>query len=90
MHTIPESEVRSFLLDTIVDDLGQPIDRDTIGDDAPLGAGGVDLDSLSLIELTMRLERRFGIEFPETDIEPLGAMSLGELVADVVKRGADA
>jgi acyl carrier protein len=90
MSPTMETEIRTFVLDTITEDMSQPLVRDEITDAAPLGSGGIDLDSLSLIELTMRLERRFKVEFPETDIEPLGAMSLGELVADVVKRGAKA
>ncbi|QWF85218.1 acyl carrier protein [Amycolatopsis sp. CA-230715] len=90
MSAVLEDEIRAFVLDTITADMGQPLDRDQVGDASPLGSGGIDLDSLSLIELTMRLERRFQVEFPETDIEPLGAMSLGELVADVAKRGATA
>jgi acyl carrier protein len=90
MSPILETEIRTFVLDTITVDMSQPLVRDEITDSAPLGSGGIDLDSLSLIELTMRLERRFEVEFPETDIEPLGAMSLGELIADIVKRGAKA
>ena len=52
--------------------------------------GGLDLDSLSLIELTLRLESRFGVEIPDTDIEPLASLTLGELVAEIVRRGAKA
>ncbi|MEK8174121.1 acyl carrier protein [Streptomyces sp. M19] len=74
------------MLSTIIDEMNLPLDTGEISDDSPLGAGGIDLDSLSLIELTMRLERRFGVEFPDTDIEPVGAMKLGDLVSDVVGR----
>ncbi|HKS46151.1 MAG TPA: acyl carrier protein [Amycolatopsis sp.] len=90
MEATLETEIRDFVLSTVVKDMNHPLTEDEIGDDSPMGAGGIDLDSLSLIELTMRLERRFGIEFPETDIEPLGAMKLGELVTDLVRRGAKA
>ncbi|SDW62431.1 acyl carrier protein [Amycolatopsis xylanica] len=89
MQTTLETEIRLFVLKTVADDMSHPLEGE-VDDAAPLGSGGIDLDSLSLIELTMRLERRFGVEFPETDIEPLGAMSLGELVTDVAKRGAKA
>lgn len=85
-----ETEIRMFIIETVIEDLGQPLDRGNIDDDAPMGGGGIDLDSLSLIELTMRLERRFSIEYHEDSIEPVGAMSLGELVADTVRRGARA
>jgi acyl carrier protein len=90
MQTTLESEIRDFVLKTIVEDLGQPLDPGSVTDSATLGAAGLDLDSLSLIELTMRIERRFSVQYPEDSIEPVGAMSLGELVADTVARGARA
>ncbi|MDT3396393.1 acyl carrier protein [Streptomyces sp. B1866] len=90
METALQKEIRAFVLSTITEDMNLPLDTDEITDDSPLGAGGIDLDSLSLIELTLRLERRFGVEFPDTDIEPVGAMKLGDLIGDVVARGARA
>ncbi|MEO6086204.1 MAG: acyl carrier protein [Umezawaea sp.] len=85
-----ENEIRDFILTTVVQDMNHPIEPDEVNVESPLGSGGIDLDSLSLIELTMRLERRFNVQFPESDIEPLGAMTLGELAADIVERGATA
>ncbi|HEX6341823.1 acyl carrier protein [Umezawaea sp.] len=85
-----ENEIRDFIVTTVVKDMNHPIAPDEVDLASPLGSGGIDLDSLSLIELTMRLERRFNVQFPETDIEPLGAMTLGELAADIVERGATA
>ena len=90
MQTTLQEEIRAFVLHTIVEDMNHPLDLGEVTDASPMGTGGIDLDSLSLIELTMRLERRFGLEFPDTDIEPVGAMTLSELVADVVERGAKA
>lgn len=88
METQLQKEIREFVLNTISRDMNHPFDEKEITDDSPLGAAGIDLDSLSLIELTLRLERRFGVEFPDTDIEPVGAMKLGDLVDEVVRRGA--
>jgi acyl carrier protein len=85
-----EQDVREFILRTVVEDLNNPIDEAVISDRSPVGAGGLDLDSLSLIELMLRLEQRFGSEIPDGDIEPLGAMSLGELAADIARRGTRA
>jgi acyl carrier protein len=90
MQTSLETEIRDFVLSTVVKEMNHPLTEDEINDESPVGAGGIDLDSLGLVELTMRLERRFGVEFPETDIEPLGAMKLGDLVTDLVQRGAKA
>ncbi|GGN30567.1 hypothetical protein GCM10011609_88440 [Lentzea pudingi] len=83
-----ENEIRDFIVTTVVEYMNHPIAPDEVGFESPLGSGGIDLDSLSLIELTMRLERRFNVQFPETDIEPLGAMTLGKLAASIVERGA--
>lgn len=85
-----EDEIRQFVLTTVSQDMNHPLDGEDVGEDSPLGSGGLDLDSLSLIELTIRLEQRFNVQFPETDIEPFGAMTLHELVIDLVGRGAAA
>ena len=85
-----QKEIREFVLHTITEDMNHPLDMVEITDDSPLGTTGIDLDSLSLIELTMRLERRFGVKFPDSDIEPVGAMKLGDLVDDVIRRGGTA
>lgn len=90
MQTTLHKEIRDFVLTTITESMNLPLDLDEINDGSPLGAEGIDLDSLSLIELALRLETRFGVEFPETDIEPVGAMTLGGLVDDVIARGAAA
>jgi acyl carrier protein len=88
MQTTLEQDIREFVLTTVSQDLNLLPATDHITDDSAVGAGGLDLDSLSLIELTLRLEDRFQVRIPDTDIEPLGAMTLGELVTDIVRRGA--
>ncbi|MET8980055.1 phosphopantetheine-binding protein [Streptomyces sp. NPDC004539] len=85
-----EDEIREFVLTSVIDEMNILTDRDGITDDSPLTVGGLDVDSLSLIELSLRLETRFGVEIPDTDIEPLAALTLGGLVAEVVRRGAKA
>lgn len=88
MPTTLERDIRDFVLTTVTRDMNLLPSTDHITDDSAVGAGGLDLDSLSLIELTLRLEERFQVHIPDTDIEPLGAMTLGELVAELVRRGA--
>ncbi|WLW53543.1 acyl carrier protein [Streptomyces sp. YU58] len=85
-----EDEIREFVLTSVVDEMNILTDRDGITDDSPVTVGGLEVDSLSLIELTLRLETRFGVEIPDTDIEPLASLTLGGLVAEVVRRGATA
>ncbi|WP_405770934.1 acyl carrier protein [Streptomyces sp. NBC_01538] len=85
-----EDEIREFVLSSVIDDMNILLSRDGITDDSPVTVGGLDVDSLSLIELTLRLESRFGVEIPDTDIESLATLTLGELVAEVARRGAKA
>ncbi|MPY61882.1 acyl carrier protein [Streptomyces spongiae] len=85
-----EDVIREFILTSVIDEMNVLLSRDGITDDSPMTVDGLEVDSLSLIELTMRLESRFGVEIPDTDIEPLATLTLGGLVAEVVRRGAKA
>jgi acyl carrier protein len=88
MPTTLERDIREFVLTTVSRDMNLMPATDHLTDESPVGAGGLDLDSLSLIELTLRLEERFKVHVPDTDIESLGSMTLGGLVAELVRRGA--
>lgn len=88
--TVLEDEIREFVLTTVVDEMNIHLSREGFTDESPVTVGGLDLDSLSLIELALRLETRFGVEIPDSDIEPLASLTLGGLIADVVRRGAQA
>jgi len=90
MPTMLETEIREFILNAVTREMNILTSVEHITDDSVVGAGGLDLDSLSLIELTLRLEERFGVQIPDTDIEPLASINLGELVEEVVRRGAQA
>ena len=61
---------------------------DTDGADARtvLGPAGIDLDSLAVAELALRLEDRYGVKFAEEDMEVVTTMTLGELANDVATR----
>jgi acyl carrier protein len=41
------------------------IDPDSIGDDAPLVGGGLDLDSIDLLELVVGLEKEYGLKIAD-------------------------
>ncbi|MFI9580564.1 acyl carrier protein [Streptomyces sp. NPDC052236] len=83
-----EDEIREFVLNTVIDEMNILMSRDGITDESLVTVSGLELDSLSLIELTLRLETQFGVEIPDTDIEPLASLTLGGLVAEIVRRGA--
>jgi acyl carrier protein len=59
---------------------------DDAGPDIMLGPSGVDLDSLAVSELALRIEEQYGVTFDDDDIETLAIMTLGEFVAEVAKR----
>lgn len=52
-----------------------------------LGPSGIDLDSLAVAELTLRIEDRYGVKFAEEELEKLAAMTLSELGEEVDRRG---
>jgi acyl carrier protein len=57
-----------------------------VRDDAPLGPGGLDLESLSMAELAIRIEESLGVRFDDGELERLGGMTLGDLVAEIDAR----
>jgi len=86
--TLTDADVRDWVLNTLIGEMNVPIERDKVTEDSPIGTSGIDLESLSLVELTLRLEREYEVKIPDTDIEAIGAMTLGQLAADIVRRKA--
>jgi acyl carrier protein len=77
------AEVREFVLETL-----QEMNYDTEGvdDDSTLGPAGVDLESLAMAELAVRVEDRFGVRFAEEESEELALMTVGEFTSTVAER----
>ena len=63
-------------------------DVDGAGAHTVFGPAGVDLDSLAIAELALRVEDAYGVKFGEEDMERLAIMSLGEFAADVSTRAS--
>ncbi|MFD7732591.1 acyl carrier protein [Kitasatospora phosalacinea] len=76
-------EIRAFVLTAL-----SAMNYDTTGidDDTLLGPAGADLESLSLAELGVRVEERFGVRFDDDEAEQLGTMTVGEFAAAVAAR----
>jgi acyl carrier protein len=76
-------EIREFVLASLSE-----MNYDIVGidDDTPLGPAGADLESLSLAELGVRVEERFGVRFDDDEAELLGTMTIGEFGAAVAAR----
>ncbi|NBE79759.1 phosphopantetheine-binding protein [Micromonospora rubida] len=82
-------EVRVFVIEQLTD---MNYDIDDIDDDTTLGPSGVDLESLALADLAVRVEDRYGLKFADDESEKLALMTVGEfttMIADRVVASAD-
>ncbi|GHJ07652.1 hypothetical protein TPA0907_20190 [Micromonospora humidisoli] len=80
-------EVRTFVIEQLQD---MNYDVDGIDDDTTLGPSGVDLESLALSDLSVRVEDRYGLRFADDDSEKLALMTVGEFTTMVADRVAGA
>ncbi|MEU7619853.1 acyl carrier protein [Micromonospora rifamycinica] len=80
-------EVRAFVIDQLQD---MNYDVDGIDDDTTLGPSGVDLESLALSDLSVRVEDRYGLRFADDESEKLALMTVGEFTTMVAERVAGA
>jgi acyl carrier protein len=80
-------EVRQFLLESLTE---MKYSTEDVESDTILGPAGVDLESLALAELAMRVEDRFGVRFDEDEAELFAAMTVGEFCAAVAQRARTA
>jgi len=77
------AEVREYVLETLQE---MNYDIEGIDDDSTLGPAGVDLESLAMAELAVRVEDRFGVRFAEEESEELALMTIGEFTRTVSDR----
>lgn len=77
--------VRSFVIEQLRD---MNYATEEIDDDTTLGPAGVDLESLALADLAVRVEDRFGVRFSDDESEQLALMTVGEFTAEVADRVA--
>ena len=80
-----QDEVRAFVVSSLKD---MNYDVDGVDDATTLGPAGLDLESLALADLLMRVEDRYHIRFAEDDSEELALMNVGEFTASVAARVA--
>lgn len=82
-------EVRTFVMEQLAD---MNYDVEDVDDDTTLGPSGVDLESLALADLAVRVEDRYGLKFADDESEKLALMTVGEfttMVADRVAANSD-
>lgn len=80
-------KLRHFIIETLQ---SMNYDVSDIDDGTEMGPAGLDLESLALAELAVRLEDQFGLKFSDDDMESLGLMSLGEFTVAMSERLAAA
>ncbi|MEU7933703.1 acyl carrier protein [Micromonospora echinofusca] len=80
-------EIRAFVVEQLED---MNYDVEGIDDDTTLGPSGVDLESLALADLAVRVEDRYGLKFADDESEQLALMTVGEFTTMVADRVAGA
>ncbi|MEV0799778.1 acyl carrier protein [Kribbella sp. NPDC050281] len=80
-----KDEVRAFVIAQLQD---MNYDTEGIDDETTLGPAGVDLESLALADLSVRVEDRFGVRFSDDESEQLALMTVGEFTTEVAGRVA--
>jgi acyl carrier protein len=76
-------ELRRFIVESLE---SMNYDVSDLDDSTELGPAGLDLESLALAELGVRLEDQFGLRFSDDDMESLGVMSVGEFTVAMSER----
>ncbi|SCF01089.1 acyl carrier protein [Micromonospora mirobrigensis] len=76
-------EIRTFLFAALTE---MKYDAEDADDDTVFGPAGLDVDSLGLAELAVRVEDRFGVAFDDDEAEDLAMMTVGELCRSVQAR----
>ncbi|WP_405062100.1 acyl carrier protein [Kribbella sp. NBC_01505] len=78
-----KDEVRDFVIAQLQD---MNYDVEGIDDETTLGPAGVDLESLALADLSVRVEDKYGVRFSDDESEQLALMTVGEFTAEVAGR----
>jgi acyl carrier protein len=78
-----KDELRDFVLQALRE---MNYDVSDVTGDTDLGPAGLDLESLALAELAVRLEDQYQIKFSDDDMETLALMTLDEFTAVLAER----
>lgn len=78
-----KEQVHKFVIDSL-QEMNYAVDD--VDAQTPIGPAGVDLESLSIAELGVRIEDRYGVRFEDDEVEKVASMTIGEFVDLVVAR----
>lgn len=70
----------------LADDLNLSLNIDHIADDAALTDGGLNLDSIVIVELIALIESKFNFQFDDADLRTSTFANLKALAAVIAKR----
>ena len=76
-------EIKQFAFEALAE---MNYDTADFDGETQLGPAGVDLESLALAELGVRVEERFGIRFSDDELDELATLTIDEFCAAVQAR----
>lgn len=76
-------DIKKFALEALTD---MNYDTTDFDGETQLGPAGVDLESLALAELGVRVEERFAIRFSDDELDELAALTIDEFCVAVAGR----
>lgn len=79
-----EAGIKSYILEVITKVMNIEV-SDRVDDNTPIGPTGIDLDSLSFMELIANVEKKYGIKVSDEDMETLSSGTLGMFVAYIAQ-----
>lgn len=87
--TYEDSRIQNIvdgLRSLVANELGLNLEIEDVDADAPLLEGGLNLDSLAIVELITLIEKTFGFEFGEQDLNMEAFASLRTLAGVIAHR----
>lgn len=78
-----KDEVYKFVIASLAD---MNYSVDGVDSETAIGPAGVDLESLSIAELGVRIEDQYGVRFADDEVEKVASMTIGEFVDLVIER----
>jgi acyl carrier protein len=76
-------DVIAFVLGVLRD---MNFDVEAADADSEFGPAGVDLDSLAVVELAVRIKDGYGVTLTDDDLERLAIATIGEFAAEIAER----
>lgn len=85
-----KDSVVEYVLSVLIDEFHLPIDSAKFTNDTELGPRGLNLESLTFVDLVFRLEDRYRISIREDDYAKISSFTVGELAAYIERAAAAA